>query len=1019
MAIPLLNLDDRTFQDMIEEVQALIPRHAPTWTNHNLSDPGITLLELFAWVTEAMLFRINRVPESSRRRFLELLGAAQQTARPATLKVIAATVELQSDLSVPRHTRVLAYTDPLTDAIPFETVAETTFTEALPIQAITLRQTAATTVQAIGSGEPFQLVRLTAAMAAPVAPFAHAPRIWIGSGAARSYWHYVPTLRTSTAADRHFTIRADGGAVIFGNGRQGMIPPAGAPITISYRSAADAQGMVRSRVLRLSNGAPNQVIPLAEAPLPADLQPRSDLEPGVEVAGAAWAFASNVLDFEAEAPEFSVEPWSNALRFGNGARGQIPVRGAEIRVRYRATLGQLPPLPAATSFVFDASLPCALHVHSFRVLDPGAMATSLDEARAQAFALLKPRWRSVTAADFAEVLGREVNDIHRVQCAPGDDLAESAALQPAKVGVLVTPRPRHRLEGAATKIGAPIQLAPDGLTLVASRDDGSVWLWNLAALRAAACLSLTGVNSVRYTGDGARIVVVANDGATALYDARTGVQRFPSAALPAPLVTRISLLSPDDRRWFTVTTGAQELAVLRTSDDGMPFAVLAAAAPTTCAIFMRGGTQLATAHAPAGDDGAKAYVRLWDTGNGKDLGAILETDAAVEQLVADPSGQCIAAVGADGVIVVWNPTRRGRLTTVSTGGPVQRVAIDATATRLATLSQGGDAHLWSLHTGAAIAALHHAAPVAGVIFSPDGRSVATFDQNGVLHLWDAQDGHLQQTFAAEAPIAALAFERRNRRLSVVTMQPPSVRVWDLKRPAAPILERSEITSATLHNTGAWVAWTEDNLAVIWDALAGHIDATLHHRRDAADLRFLSPSTDSDLVLTMTQQDDGSQSVRRLHVWNAGVVEAAEQTLAGRHLLTSEIQVRGPAYVDIGLRATLVRSLPPKQDLAALVATVERALLQFFDPLTGGPDGAGWPLGRDLYRTEVYQVMEQTAGVDHVESLSLFLAAAQAPDRSAATIDFLPIPPHHLPNCVIAPESIQILDPARLPFAVTP
>ena len=74
MAIPLLNLDDRTFQDMMAKVQALIPRHAPAWTNRNLSDPGVTILELFAWVTEAMLFRINRVPEASRQRFLRIIG---------------------------------------------------------------------------------------------------------------------------------------------------------------------------------------------------------------------------------------------------------------------------------------------------------------------------------------------------------------------------------------------------------------------------------------------------------------------------------------------------------------------------------------------------------------------------------------------------------------------------------------------------------------------------------------------------------------------------------------------------------------------------------------------------------------------------------------------------------------------------------------------------------------------------------------------------------------------------------
>jgi hypothetical protein len=75
MTIPRINLDNRSFDDLMEELRGLIPRHAPEWNNHNLSDPGITLLELFCWVTEGMIYRTNRIPEASRRRFLELLGA--------------------------------------------------------------------------------------------------------------------------------------------------------------------------------------------------------------------------------------------------------------------------------------------------------------------------------------------------------------------------------------------------------------------------------------------------------------------------------------------------------------------------------------------------------------------------------------------------------------------------------------------------------------------------------------------------------------------------------------------------------------------------------------------------------------------------------------------------------------------------------------------------------------------------------------------------------------------------------
>ena len=49
--IPTINLDDKTFDDIRDEAIRLIPRYCPEWTNHNASDPGITLIELFSWMT--------------------------------------------------------------------------------------------------------------------------------------------------------------------------------------------------------------------------------------------------------------------------------------------------------------------------------------------------------------------------------------------------------------------------------------------------------------------------------------------------------------------------------------------------------------------------------------------------------------------------------------------------------------------------------------------------------------------------------------------------------------------------------------------------------------------------------------------------------------------------------------------------------------------------------------------------------------------------------------------------------
>jgi len=81
MPLALPELDDRRFDDLRAEALARIPVHTPEWTNFNRSDPGVTLLELFAFLAETVLYRANLVPERNRLRFLQLLG---QSLRPAS-----------------------------------------------------------------------------------------------------------------------------------------------------------------------------------------------------------------------------------------------------------------------------------------------------------------------------------------------------------------------------------------------------------------------------------------------------------------------------------------------------------------------------------------------------------------------------------------------------------------------------------------------------------------------------------------------------------------------------------------------------------------------------------------------------------------------------------------------------------------------------------------------------------------------------------------------------------------------
>src|SRR5947209_1423804 len=74
MALPVPNLVDRRFQDLVDDAKRLVQQKCPEWSDHNVSDPGVTLIETFAWMTDQLLYRLNRVPERNYIKFLELIG---------------------------------------------------------------------------------------------------------------------------------------------------------------------------------------------------------------------------------------------------------------------------------------------------------------------------------------------------------------------------------------------------------------------------------------------------------------------------------------------------------------------------------------------------------------------------------------------------------------------------------------------------------------------------------------------------------------------------------------------------------------------------------------------------------------------------------------------------------------------------------------------------------------------------------------------------------------------------------
>src|SRR5436305_14915143 len=83
MVLSLPDLDDRRWVDLVEEGRALIPFNAPDWTDHNIHDPGITTMELFAWIAEMDLYQLNRTSAEHKRKILALIGLNPLPPRPS------------------------------------------------------------------------------------------------------------------------------------------------------------------------------------------------------------------------------------------------------------------------------------------------------------------------------------------------------------------------------------------------------------------------------------------------------------------------------------------------------------------------------------------------------------------------------------------------------------------------------------------------------------------------------------------------------------------------------------------------------------------------------------------------------------------------------------------------------------------------------------------------------------------------------------------------------------------------
>ena len=134
--------------------------------------------------------------------------------------------------------------------------------------------------------------------------------------------------------------------------------------------------------------------------------------------------------------------------------------------------------------------------------------------------------------------------------------------------------------------------------------------------------------------------------------------------------------------------------------------------------------------------------------------------------------------------------------------------------------------------------------------------------------------------------------------------------------------------------------------------------------------------------------------------SAGFRQTVHRHLAGHRLITTQVHVIGPYYVSVGIRASVY--LQPRASVSSTRQRIEEALKEFLSPLKGGPAGKGWPFGRTVYQSEIYQTVENVDGVDHVEGVELRQGSSGAPNGDII------IPLHSLVYLDVDDLSLQIV-----------
>ncbi|MBQ0883658.1 putative baseplate assembly protein [Streptomyces sp. RM72] len=495
MPLPSPNLDDRRFQQFVDDAKRYIQQRAPEWTDHNVSDPGVTLVETVAHMADQIVYRLNRVPDKNHLAFLDLVGITLFPPSAARTDVTFWLSAPQEDaILVPVGTEVATLRTERDEAVVFATEHDLRIVPCTMSRLVTQVSGEAVSDRTTDLAEskdvlcfaeapnPGDCMLIGLSAAVPDCALAleldsrvdgvgvdprQPPLVW--EAWTEDGWQTCEVDRDGTGGLNRpgdVVLHIPGGHVLSRNGghEAGWIrcrvtePLSGQPFYTTSPTIRSAEaytiggttGSIHAETildepLGESTGLPGQRLRLEHAPVVAG-EPSVLLQTAADDGWQDWQVVPHFAGSHPDDHHITVDATTGEIAFGPAVReadgtlrqyGVVPPKGAVIRARrYRTGGGRAGNVARGAVQVLRTSIPYVSEVVNREAALGGVDGETIEEAKLRAPITLRAQERAVTLRDYEELARRAAPETARITCLEGAENEYGAHA----VRVLVVPQ---------------------------------------------------------------------------------------------------------------------------------------------------------------------------------------------------------------------------------------------------------------------------------------------------------------------------------------------------------------------------------------------------------------------------------------------------------------------------------------------------------------------------------------------------------------------------------------------------